>query len=37
MHELLLDKDNKVTLVGNPLSNKRIEELLYNKLRESIQ
>lgn len=35
MHVLLLDKDNKVTLVGNPLSNKRIEELLYNKLRES--
>lgn len=37
MHVLLLDKDNKVVLVGNPLNNKRIEELLYNKLKESIQ
>lgn len=35
MHVLLLDKDNKVLLVGNPLNNKKIEELLYKKLRES--
>lgn len=34
MHVLLLDKDNKVLLVGNPLINKKIEELLYKKLRE---
>ena len=36
MHVLLLDKDNKIVLVGNPLSNKKIEELLYAKLHESI-
>ena len=35
MHVILLDKDNKVVLVGNPLNNKKIEELLYQKLRES--
>lgn len=35
MHVLLLDKDHKVLLVGNPLNNKKIEELLYKKLRES--
>lgn len=32
MHVLLLDKNNKVKLVGNPLKNKKIEELLYSKL-----
>lgn len=34
MHVLLLDKNNKVILVGNPLNNKKIEELLYSKLRK---
>ena len=35
MHVLLLDKDGRVILVGNPLSNKKVEELLYSKLRYS--
>ena len=35
MHVLLLDKNNKVVLVGNPLNNEKIKELLYSKLRES--
>lgn len=35
MHVLLLDKNNHVVLVGNPLNNEKIEELLYAKLRES--
>lgn len=35
MHVLLLDKSNKVVLVGNPLNNEKIEELLYAKLRKS--
>lgn len=35
MHVLLLDKNNKVVLVGNPLNNEKIKELLYTKLRES--
>ena len=35
MHVLLLDSSNKVLLVGNPLNNKNIEELLYSKLRNS--
>jgi len=35
MHVLLLDKEGRVILVGNPLSNKKVEELLYSKLRNS--
>ena len=35
MHVLLLDKNNKVKLVGDPLNNKKIEELLYSKLRKT--
>lgn len=35
MHVLLLDKNNQMVLVGNPLNNEKIEELLYAKLRES--
>ena len=29
MHSFLLDENNNVVLVGNPLTNKRIEELLW--------
>lgn len=29
LHAFLLDEHNKVVLVGNPLQNKKIEELLY--------
>lgn len=35
MHVLLLDKEGRVILVGNPLSNKKVEELLYSKLRNT--
>ena len=35
MHVLLLDEGGRVILVGNPLNNKKIEELLYSKLRNS--
>ena len=33
MHVLLLDDGGRVILVGNPLNNKKIEKLLYSKLR----
>ena len=35
MHVFLLDKGGRVILVGNPLNNKKIEELLYSKLGNS--
>ncbi|MBP3788502.1 MAG: hypothetical protein J6I52_02670 [Prevotella sp.] len=35
MHVLLLDNGGRVLLVGNPLNNKKIEEMLYSKLRNS--
>lgn len=35
MHVLLLDDGGRVILVGNPLNNKKIEKLLYSKLRNS--
>lgn len=33
MHVLLLDKNDKIVLIGSPLSNKKIEKILYDKLR----
>lgn len=35
MHVLLLDKNNRVLLVGNPLNNEKVEELLYRELRKT--
>lgn len=32
MHVFLLNKKNEVVLVGNPLKNKKIEELLYHSI-----
>ena len=35
-HTFLLDKDNKVILVGNPLKNPKIEELFYKIVEEKL-
>lgn len=34
MHTFLLDKNNNVILVGNPLVNKEIEKLFYKRTQE---
>ena len=36
MHTFLLDKDNKVILVGNPLNNPKIEEMFYEIVEERL-
>ena len=36
LHTFLLDKDNKVILVGNPLENKKIEEMFYKIVEERL-
>ena len=36
MHTFLLDKDNKVILVGNPLHNPKIEEIFYKIVEEKL-
>lgn len=36
LHSFLLDENNKVILGGNPLTNKRIELLLYNTLHDKL-
>ncbi len=35
-HTFLLDTDNKVILVGNPLHNEEIEKLFYKRLKQKI-
>lgn len=37
MHVLLLDKNNKVLLVGNPLKNFKIKELYFNYIKIAAQ
>lgn len=34
-HTLLLDKNNNVLLVGNPVENKKIEELFWQIVEEN--
>ena len=36
MHTFLLDKDNKVILVGDPLRNKKIKETFYEMVEERL-
>ena len=36
LHTFLLDKDNKVILVGNPLNNPKIEEMFYKIVEEKL-
>lgn len=36
LHTFLLDEDNKVILVGNPLHNKKIEEMFYKIVEEKL-
>lgn len=36
-HTFLLDKDNKVIMAGNPLFNRKIEMMLYQKLEEKLK
>ena len=36
LHTFLLDKDNKVILVGNPLNNPKIEEMFYKMVEERL-
>lgn len=36
-HTFLLDKDNKVIMAGNPLFNRKIETMLYQKLKEKLK
>lgn len=37
LHTFLLDKDNKVILVGNPLNNPKIEEMFYKIVEERLK
>lgn len=36
LHTFLLDENNKVILVGNPLENKRIEEMFWRIVKEKL-
>lgn len=36
LHSFLLDENNNVILVGNPLHNKRIEEIFYKTVEEKL-
>lgn len=35
-HTFLLDEDNNVLLVGNPLENKKIEEMFWQIVEEKL-
>lgn len=37
LHVLLLDEKGSVLLVGNPLYNKKIEDMLYSRMRDSMK
>ena len=36
MHTFLLDEDNNVLLVGNPLENEKIEEMFWQIVEEKL-
>lgn len=36
LHTFLLDENNNVLLVGNPLHNKKIEEMFYKVVEEKL-
>ena len=36
LHTFLLDENNNVILVGNPLRNKKIEEMFYQIVEEKL-
>ena len=36
LHTFLLDENNRVVLVGNPLRNKKIEEMFYKIVEEKL-
>lgn len=37
MHSFLLDRNNTITLIGNPLSNNKIEKLLNKMVIKSLK
>lgn len=37
MHTFLLDEDNNVILVGNPLTNKKIEKMFYEEVEKRLK